>query len=144
MSGHNAPTSARTPTPYADPADNGGARRGPFSCVLCQTSRPWRRPLSCRLAVGRNKGMAARWQRTIEDSGARHVVRLSLLPGTPDHHGPKKVYHTPRPLCLGTPIGISRPPTALPISVYMPTPKKCAVFFNSRIMEGGMYEKANQ
>ena len=95
MSGYNAPIIARTATPYADAADSGGARRGAFSCVLWRTSRPWRRPLARRLAVGRNKGTAKGWQRTIAGGGAGRGVRLSPSLGTPEARPPKNVCHTP-------------------------------------------------
>ena len=130
MSDYNAPTIARTATPYADTTDSDGARRGAFSRVLWRTSRPWRRPSARRLAVGHNKGTAARWQRTIADGEAGRGVRLSFSLGTPEAQPPKNLYHTPHPRALGTPL-VSRPPRR-----GTPDPKNMHVIFNSRIMEG--------
>ena len=97
MSDRKAPTSARTANPTNYAPDRDGGHRGLFSRVLWQTSRPWRRPLARRLAIGRNKGTAARWQGTIADGVAGRVVRLSLQLGKPEPPNPKKVYQAPYP-----------------------------------------------
>lgn len=107
MSGYNAPTSAQAATPYADTTDGGGARRVAFTRVLWQTSRPWRRPAARRLAVGRNKGTAARWQRTIADGGQVRGVRLSPSLGTPDPRQPEKSLPHPPPSRRWDSFGIS-------------------------------------
>ena len=127
MSGKNAHRSARTPNPYADTPEHSGARRGAFSCVLCETSRLWRRPLARRLAVGRNNGQAARWQGKIEDSEAGRGVRLPFSLGTPEPQPPKKVCHTPHPRAVGTPLVSRAKRDGFPTSKYPwdSYPEKC-------------------
>ena len=95
MSHRKAPTSATTANPTNYAPDHSGGRRGRFPCVLCQTSRLWRRPSGRRLAIGRNKGTAEHWQGTTTntDDGARRGVRLSSFIGRPEPPNPKKVYH---------------------------------------------------
>ena len=95
MSHRKAPTSATTANPTNYAPDHSGGRRGRFPCVLCQTSRLWRRPSGRRLAIGRNKGTAEHWQGTTTntDDGARSGVRLSSSLGRPEPPNPKKVYH---------------------------------------------------
>lgn len=127
MSGKNAHRSARTPNPYADTPEHSGARRGAFSCVLCETSRLWRRPLARRLSVGRNNGQAARWQGEIEDGEAGCGVPLSPSLGTPEPQPPKKVYHTPHPRAVGTPLVSRAKRDGFPTSKYPwdSYPEKC-------------------
>lgn len=92
MSHRKAPTSATTANPTNYAPDHSGGRRGRFPCVLCQTSRLWRRPSGRRLAIGRNKGTAEHWQGTTTntDDGARRGVRLSSSLGRPEPPNPKK------------------------------------------------------
>lgn len=97
MSRRKAPTSARTANPTNYAPDRDGGRRGLFSCVLWQTSRLWRRPSARRLAIGRNKGTAARRQGTIADSEAGRVVRLSRQLGKPEPPNPKNCCRAPHP-----------------------------------------------
>lgn len=106
MSHRKAPTSATTANPTNYAPDHSGGRRGRFPCVLCQTSRLWRRPSGRRLAIGRNKGTAEHWQGTTTntDDGARRGVRLSSSLGRHERPNPKKVYHTPRLISRDTPM----------------------------------------
>ena len=99
MSHRKAPTSATTANPTNYAPDHSGGRRGRFPCVLCQTSRLWRRPSGRRLAIGRNKGTAEHWQGTTTntDDGARRGVRLSSFIGRPEPPNPKKSLPHPPP-----------------------------------------------
>ena len=95
MSHRKAPTSATTANPTKTTPDHSGGRRGRFPCVLCQTSRLWRRPSGRRLAIGRSMDAAEHWHGTTTntDDGARSGVRLSSSLGRPEPPNPKKVYH---------------------------------------------------